>query len=96
MNTFSWRPQHGGADAHSIIIRYRGSAGGDGQLLIPVDVGDVERRTVTLDSGGDVDYYVVTLPARALVEFGVRVARERVEALLRGLLASLDRPEVTS
>lgn len=86
MRRFTWRPRHN-PGAEPIIIDYDENYVGECIVTIPPDV-------VTVES--TVDGVVVTLPVRALAEFGVRAAHVRVEATLRRLLGRLDASDVTS
>lgn len=95
MKNFTWRPTEN-PDAHAVMMTCDDEYAGVAILRIPVDVGDVRRTTLVNRSGDEFEVYEVHLPARALGEFGVRIAHERVGQLLRRLLNGVSKPDVVS
>lgn len=94
--TFAWRPE---TDPTSDPVVFHHAADYAGYAVLhvpPAFVGPA--RDVTLVRRDGTQYVAVELrlPVRALAEFGLHVAADRVGAVLRGLLAHLELDEVTS
>lgn len=82
--------------AHAVTLTCDDEYAGTAILRIPVTDADVHRTTLVDRDGVEFEIYEVHLPARALGEFGIRIAHDRVGALLRRLLNGVNRTDVAS
>lgn len=93
---FTWHPRDA-SGADPLTIYHDEDYAGYAVLHVPHELlGEARDVTLTRPSG---EHYVAVelrLPARALAEFGLRAARDRVEVILERLLDDLDSTEVTS
>lgn len=96
MRNFHWRPRGSSDDDPALAIQHNEDYSGDATCVVPLRYVSVSTEEFVARSGEKFTAAVIHLPARALAEFGLRAARDRVGALLEKLLGDLDVDAVES
>ena len=84
------------AEVHPITLTVDDEYAEVAELRVPTRCGSVFQQSVINRRGVEYEVYVIRLPARALAEFGLRLAHDRISATLRGLLSRVRRADDAS